>query len=346
MRRALVLFVLVLAVGAGAPQHAAPLPLPERRVMAIFSHAWTEDFFRLAPETEYPWVREAGLTVTWRDVEPERGRFTWDALDATLARLERNGVTDILFTLDKFLPQWAGPTLGPPRDVEDWRGFVRAVAERYGDRIDFYQIWNEPAFDKNSEAAKKFNAIHFGGVFLTDYPPLLKASYEEIKRADPDSYVVCGSLSCDCSGVPELGTTLYEKMLNPPYNLQDWCDAFAVHPYYNPEDWGRFYGLVQEVLRREGVSRELVVTEIGWLHNIPDGLEIQRRAIGVEGIGALVEQGCRKFWVYEDLDDPPGETFDFYYGLFDYEGNPLPAWDSFKAWVLIFRAQDVMQPRW
>ncbi len=54
-----------------------------------------------------------------------------------------------------FSPRWASRTpdaetdttpgiSGAPRDMEDWRTFVRTVATRYRGRIHEYEIWNEP----------------------------------------------------------------------------------------------------------------------------------------------------------------------------------------------------------
>ena len=50
-------------------------------------------------------------------------------------------------------------------------------------------------------------------------------------------------------------------------------------------------------------------------------------------MGGLFNSGCRKIWIYRDLDEPPGTSWDkCYYGLFDHLGNPHPAWGSYKSW--------------
>ena len=87
--------------------------------------------------------------VAWKDVNPAKGVFVWDRLDAMVARgrcLLVLGATPQWAARD---PQaaaapWLGPgSSSPPRLLTDWDAYVRAVARRYGDRID-YQIWNEP----------------------------------------------------------------------------------------------------------------------------------------------------------------------------------------------------------
>ncbi len=339
---ALLLVILLAGVniaGAAAASTQPSRPGPDfsrQWIMGLYSHDWENGFFDLAPQPEWSYATHPHLTVVWQSVEPEKGKFTWDALDRTVQSLRDNGSTDFLFTLDKFLPAWAGPLLGPPNNLDDWRDFVSAVARRYGKYVDYYEIWNEPSFDANSQSYRQYHALHFGGDFLVDYPPLLQAAYEEIKKVDRRSLVICGSLNDDTTDIPENGVAYYRTLTDSSHHIQDWCDAFGVHPYYNPGDWGRFYDALQQVMSENGVGEELVVTEGGWLHNIPNGLETQRQAIAMVGVGSLVERGCRKFWIYQDVDDPPGQTYDFDYGLLDYQGNPHPAWNSFKAWVLSF----------
>ncbi len=347
-RGGIALVVLALAVivpvsflaGCSSQSKPKEKDLSTEWVMGLFSKDWVNRFYAMTPVSEHSWVQAAMITVGWRDVEPQRGQFDWTKLDATMSTLEANGVTDFCFTLDKYLPAWAGPKYGPPKSLDDWRGFVRGVAERYKGKVDYYQIWNEPSRDPAWMAAHNSPYQFFGGNVRTDYPPMLQAAYEEIKAVDTHTMVICAALNDEKNGStrPEDGTGLYAEMFGPGYNLADFCDAVAVHPYYQPAEWGTYYALLKNVLDGYGIQKELVVTEIGWPHNFPDGQAIQAAALAQEGLGGLVDQGCRKFWVYTDIDDPPGQTWDFDYGLFDYQGNPLPAWNSFKDWVSYVRS--------
>ncbi len=333
----LVCGVSLAPVSADSTPADSPTTSPDNGyVLGLFSHDFGAGFFSIAPPSEAAYAQNPSINAQWQDIEPERGVFQWETIDNALQYFGPDKVQGTLITLDKLLPSWAGPKLGLPRSIDDWRTFVRTVAQRYSDRVKYWQIWNEPGWDKDSESVAKFNVIHFNGHVETDYPPLLKAAYEEIKQINPDAVVIAGALNHDTSGIPENGTYLYEEMVSPAIHIQDYCDAFAIHPYYEPKDWGRFYRDVKEALQRQGVDKELVVTEIGWLHNIPDGAEIQRQALGMTGIAGLIKEGAKKFWIYEDMDDNPAQRYDFDYGLFDYQGNPMPAWNSYKAWVLIF----------
>jgi len=77
------------------------------------------------------------------------------------------------------------------------------------------------------------------------------------------------------------------------------------------------------------------VTEIGWPNGKPPNFspEGQRQAIGEVGVGGLVGAGCRKIWIFEDLDISRATSGGGdYYGLYSYDGNPNPAWNEYKKW--------------
>ncbi|MEJ5187394.1 MAG: hypothetical protein WHT46_09990, partial [Candidatus Geothermincolales bacterium] len=53
------------------------------------------------------------------------------------------------------------------------------------------------------------------------------------------------------------------------------------------------------------------------------------------GMRGLINAGARKIWVYRGMDEAPGTSWDYsYYGLFDYYGRALTAWNSYKYWQL------------
>lgn len=91
--------------------------------------------------------------VTWADLNPARGVFVWDRLDAIV---EGHPKARLMLVL-AVTPAWAAsdteaasaPWLpagssSPPKDLADWRAYVRAVVTRYRGRIAAYQVWNEP----------------------------------------------------------------------------------------------------------------------------------------------------------------------------------------------------------
>jgi Glycosyl hydrolases family 39 len=110
------------------------------------------------PLTKVPWpaVPFGGWRmshVNWPDLEPQKGNWNFTLLDRYVEWGQQHHV-QILMALT-YTPQWASSTpdartdsqpgiSGVPRDMDDWRTFVRTVATRYQGRIQQYEIWNEP----------------------------------------------------------------------------------------------------------------------------------------------------------------------------------------------------------
>ena len=93
------------------------------------------------------------MKVAWRDVNPYPGVFDFSRLDRRIAQVESWGGKPILVL--GLTPKWAAgectsgdPLWGagsacPPENERYWIEYVEAVADRYGNRIGAYEIWNE-----------------------------------------------------------------------------------------------------------------------------------------------------------------------------------------------------------
>ena len=122
--------------------------------------------------------------------------------------------------------------------------------------------------------------------------------------------------------------------VNRAVSMANVCDALAVHPYDWPAYWTWYYQSVRNIQASMGfANKELTVTEIGWPHagRAEFSAEGQRQAIGDQGVGSLWGAGCRKIWIFEDVD-PPTSWDQAFNGLFDVNGNAMPAWGEYKRW--------------
>lgn len=164
----------------------------------------------------YKWVRihDASVITKWGYIEPEPGQWLWHDDQVALAR--KHGLS-ILGMLDS-APPWATGAeqdgyfrvYHMPKNIEDWRNYVRTVVTHYKGRIDQWEVWNEP-WDM-----MRF----FQGGSPKSYVALLKAAYEEAKAANPDSVI--------------LGIDTY-----PP--LWDMAVlAMGAYPYYDALSWHRY----------------------------------------------------------------------------------------------------------
>lgn len=91
--------------------------------------------------------------VAWPNLQPNRDRWDFDRLDRYVAMAQLTKV-EILLPLG-LSPQWASArpherssyglgNAAEPRDIQDWRNYVRTVATRYKGKISRFEIWNEP----------------------------------------------------------------------------------------------------------------------------------------------------------------------------------------------------------
>ena len=108
--------------------------------------------FLAIPVFAYTWLRQPFL---WQEIEPEPGNFNWAAYDPIVeAVAEFDGRLKLVALLDGS-PEWArhrdapDHPFAPPESPAQFGDFARAVAERYGDEIVFYQIWDEPNIEEH-----------------------------------------------------------------------------------------------------------------------------------------------------------------------------------------------------
>ncbi len=76
--------------------------------------------------------------------------------------------------------------LAPPADPDDMARFAAAFATRYGDKVRYYQVWDEPNI-----------APHWGNHWIEPvaYAQLLKAVAPAIRAADPDAVIATAALA-------------------------------------------------------------------------------------------------------------------------------------------------------
>ncbi|MBG0832173.1 carbohydrate binding domain-containing protein [Planomonospora sp. ID67723] len=124
--------------------------------------------------------------VRWRDLEPRKGKWNFKMMNYFMKSAADNDVS-VLYTLGS-PPSWAASNqkagaYGPgsaamPKDIEDWRRYVREVATRYKGRIQMYEMWNEPDY------AKFWNGTP------AQLAELTRVAAEEIGKADPAAKIV------------------------------------------------------------------------------------------------------------------------------------------------------------
>ena len=165
--------------------------------------------------TSMDWVRQ---TFAWADIQPEPDRFEWAPWDRIVNAIPDNHIDETPLSLIAVLdtaPPWSHPilrlrsgqasnfqpptsNLQPPTSNLDFAKFAHAFAQRYGDRIDYYQIWDEP------NLGDRWN----GEVNPVAYAEMLRQARDAIREVDPSAVIILAGLA------PTVETS--------PANMADW----------------------------------------------------------------------------------------------------------------------------
>ncbi len=124
------------------------------------------------------------LDLAWPILEPAPGLWNWAPVDRVVNAARAYGV-EVMGIVD-YTPAWASDNpvsiSQRPSSAAAYGQFAQRVAEHYAGRIGTYEIWNEPnsGFSFRPGPDPRF------------YTAMLKAAYEGIKDADPNTTVLGG----------------------------------------------------------------------------------------------------------------------------------------------------------
>lgn len=144
-------------------------------------------------QLDLQWVK---ITVSWRQVEANRGQLDLSEIEAAVNAFDAAGL-NILLTLTG-APDWARESAnndsrilgedGPPDDMALFGTFAGTVAGRFKGRVDAYEIWNEPNLRREWNSPK-----HKLGV--ASYILMISEGARAIKNADPDAKIISAGLA-------------------------------------------------------------------------------------------------------------------------------------------------------
>lgn len=214
-----------------------------------------ETFFALeiAPEVTDPvglnpggYQRIWDMGVDWADVNPAPGVFDWSVLDVRVKQIADAGAKP-LYVLG-LTPQWAAanPAAGDPRwgvgtasrpaDLETWRAYVRAVAERYNGNNGFgkiwaFETWNEANIATFWDNGGESDPDPFG---MNTLGSMTKIAYDTIEAVNPDALLIAATTTTRVRGAngvfggPQKRYWYYLEALK----ANGWpFDAWGIHSY-------------------------------------------------------------------------------------------------------------------
>ncbi len=244
---------------------------------------WQENYLALLDDLG---ARRIKLNTRWNLLEPEKGKFDFEAVDWQIKQAEERDA-EVLFVLgmktprypECHIPDWARELEAGERQ-EEVLELLRAVVGRYKSSpvIWAWQVENEPLFP-------------FG-----ECPPadkdFLKKEVALVKELDPSRPVVVTdtgefSLWFEVSEIADVvGTTLYRKV---------WFKELGIYvPYVLPSVfYGRKASLVKKFYGKEVINVELQAEPWGptLLYNSP--LEEQDKTMNLERFKDVISYAKR-----------------------------------------------------
>lgn len=245
---------LFAAEEVAAPAFSADKSLGSNVDLAQYDKAMREAVVAKLESAGFKWVRQR---FAWDAIEPARGQYDWTASDAVVETLARHNVK-IVAVLDG-APRWArvdgdaDNPLAPPAKARDFGAFAQAFAARYGDRIDYYQVWDEPNI-----------APHWGAreVDPAAYGRLLREGAIQLRAADSGAVVLLAALAPTLeSGGANMSELTYLDGLYLS-GAGEWFDIVSaqLYPFEEPPEakaqvdhlnWQRV-ALLREVMMQHG----------------------------------------------------------------------------------------------
>lgn len=208
----------------------------------------------------FGWIRQ---TFPWSEIEPVQGEFNWAKWDQIVQSVTDQKIIAVLDTS----PRWAASSsLYPPTSTAQFANFARLFALRYGDRIDYYQIWDEPNLGDRWR----------GEVNPVAYAEMLRQARDAIRQVDRTAVIVLAGLAPTTeTSAANLADWLYLRRLYEA-GAGDLFDAAAGKPYgfdTGPDDhridpavlnFQRVVLLREEMVAHGDAGKALWASHFGW----------------------------------------------------------------------------------
>jgi hypothetical protein len=232
--------------------------------LVYFGQSDLDQYFQKLKDLGATWVR---WDIDWGVVQPYNiTDYQWEGIDRVANTAKKYGIHSL--GIITYAPHWAQNKICtldahcPPTDPNMFARFAGVVATRYKGTVQDWEIWNEPNYAGFWSPAAN----------AQDYVTLLKASYTEIKKSNPEATVITGGLAAinlDIESNLSIKTfidTLYSS------GARDYFDAIAIHPYTYPfapsfiADWNSWQkiSVVRQIMETNGdKDKKIWLTEYG-----------------------------------------------------------------------------------
>lgn len=332
-RAGLVIAAGLLAASVSAAESPLPpLGFPQTMGVQLKNGAdWTCARLEEAQALGFRLVRKG---MYWNSVEKQKGVYDFSGYDEQLACAKKLGLTVVvtLFGSNDLYEKKEGVRgVLTEEGRKGFAAFAAAAATHYkGEKI-IFEIWNEP----NVRTFWGTHGTHNTKPFADQYSALVNAAVPEMVKADPDCFVVAGSVS---------------NYWEPSYQWTEFCfqngvlksgiRGWSVHPYgvKTPEEHAIGHARERELLVKYGAPElPLVNTERGYSVSKTETGEGWSGGEESKTLDYQASQFVRQILV----DQLCGVRFSSWYewggtegfGLWNPDGSPRPVVAAIKEFV-------------
>ena len=269
--RRVLLFVLIAALAGSATAclYAAELlpavGIPQSCGVQLKTHNFTPETLDHAHDLGFRSVRRG---FYWKAVEKTKGEYDFSDYDETMAHAKKLGITvvGVLFGGNKLYEDDGQGGIQTDVGREGFAKFAAALAEHYRDHDVLWELWNEP----NVRTFWRKNGKHNSDEFAQEYTDLAKAVVPAMLEADPNCFVVAGSVSNYWQPSYEWTESCFQKGI-----LETGIRAWSVHPYgvKTPEEFAIGHERTRSLLKQYGApDLPMLNTERGFaVQESPEG---------------------------------------------------------------------------
>ena len=306
-------------------------------LLAISSHV-SRSAEPVVPKRDFELERltEAGVGLlrvdfAWQTIEAQDDVWNFAGYDMMTDLCAQAGIR--VNALLDYGVDWAMPD-GSHSEIDPvvWADFNGSVAAHFADRIDRYEVWNEPNLGR----------FWYPGPDPEHYGRLLKAGYTAIHANDPDAMVMFAGMSSFSHYWFEESSnfSFLERVAQSHPDICEYFDALAIHPYtfiqQSSPEWTLQLGTLhwpslpdmldhtRGLLAYIGCpDKPIHLTEMGW----PDkNISLEKQAAFLaRGMMLAASKYVDSFYWYTFWDGSGGgfpETED-HFGLFTHPGEDL-----------------------
>ena len=155
----------------------------------------------------------------WHIAQPTKGgAYNWKVFDKVVSLAEKYGI-EIVAELNGYPSSWINGSFASQKDQQAFGAFAAAAAAHFGDKVNYWEIFNEP---------------NMQGISAANYTQMLKLAYTAIKAVDADDMVITGGLAAaPATTATVVGAVDYLKGIYANGGA-GYFDAVGYHPYSFP----------------------------------------------------------------------------------------------------------------